>query len=104
MGQSTPEISVTFVGAATLDGIALVPRFPQPDERLVAEEIAYAGGGPAATAAVAAARGRALSWSIAAAAPARSATALFRDPSSRRRPRRESSTRSGYTSTMSAGR
>ncbi len=56
MGQSTPEVSVTFVGAATLDGIALVPQFPQPDERLVAEEIAYAGGGPAATAAVAAAR------------------------------------------------
>jgi sulfofructose kinase len=56
MGQSASEVSVTFVGAATLDGIALVPQFPQPDERLVAEEIAYAGGGPAATAAVAAAR------------------------------------------------
>jgi sulfofructose kinase len=56
MGQPTAEAPVIFVGAATLDAIALVPRFPQPDERLVAEEIAYAGGGPAATAAVAAAR------------------------------------------------
>jgi sulfofructose kinase len=56
MEQSTVEVSVTFVGAATLDAIALVSRFPQPDERLVAEEIVYAGGGPAATAAVAAAR------------------------------------------------
>jgi sulfofructose kinase len=56
MGQPTAEAPVVFVGAATLDAIALVPRFPQPDERLVAEEITYAGGGPAATAAVAAAR------------------------------------------------
>ncbi len=56
MGQPTPKATVVFVGAATADAIALVPRFPEPDERLVAEEIAYAGGGPAATAAVAAAR------------------------------------------------
>jgi sulfofructose kinase len=56
MGQPTAEAPVVFVGAATLDAIALVPRFPDPDERLVAEEITYAGGGPAATAAVAAAR------------------------------------------------
>jgi sulfofructose kinase len=45
-----------FVGAAAQDVIALVPRFPHPDERLVAEEIVNAGGGPAATAAVAFAR------------------------------------------------
>src|SRR5436305_13019487 len=45
-----------FVGAATLDALALVDRFPAPDERVEAERIVYAGGGPAATAAVTAAR------------------------------------------------
>jgi sugar/nucleoside kinase (ribokinase family) len=48
--------SAVFVGAATLDAIALMDRFPAPDERMVAETLTYAGGGPAATAAVAAAR------------------------------------------------
>lgn len=47
---------LVFVGALTLDAIALVDRFPEPDTRHVAREIVYAGGGPAATAAVAAAR------------------------------------------------
>lgn len=47
---------VVFVGAATVDSIALVAGFPAPDERVVAEELTFAGGGPAATAAVAAAR------------------------------------------------
>lgn len=47
---------VVFVGAATLDAIALVEQFPQPDQRMVAEQLQFAGGGPAATAAVAAAR------------------------------------------------
>ena len=51
-----PQGPVVFVGAATLDAIALVEGFPQPDGRQVARAIAYAGGGPAATAAVAAAR------------------------------------------------
>jgi sulfofructose kinase len=50
------EQTVTFVGAATLDAIALVEHFPHPDERLVADGVAYAGGGPAATAAVTVAR------------------------------------------------
>jgi sulfofructose kinase len=45
-----------FVGALTLDAIALVDRFPEPDERQLARELTYAGGGPAATAAVAACR------------------------------------------------
>ncbi|NDL56149.1 carbohydrate kinase family protein [Phytoactinopolyspora mesophila] len=45
-----------FVGLATLDAIALVERYPQPDERVLADDVTYAGGGPAATAAVAAAR------------------------------------------------
>ena len=47
---------LTFVGAATLDALALVDRYPDADERVVASAIAYAGGGPAATAAVVAAR------------------------------------------------
>lgn len=47
---------LVFVGAATLDTIALVPALPEPDARLLAEAITQAGGGPAATAAVAAAR------------------------------------------------
>lgn len=45
-----------FVGAATYDAIALVQAYPASDERVVAESVVYAGGGPAATAAVAAAR------------------------------------------------
>ncbi|KRE52509.1 PfkB family carbohydrate kinase [Phycicoccus sp. Soil748] len=47
---------VVFVGAATIDSIALVGDFPGPDDRVVAEDLVFAGGGPAATAAVAAAR------------------------------------------------
>ncbi|WP_149256732.1 carbohydrate kinase family protein [Actinomadura sp. K4S16] len=47
---------IVFVGAATLDAISVVDRFPEPNERLVADSVLYAGGGPAATAAVAAAR------------------------------------------------
>lgn len=54
MGHGQPK--VLFVGAATVDSIALVPAFPHPDERVVADELVFAGGGPAATAAVAAAR------------------------------------------------
>ncbi|PSL08392.1 sulfofructose kinase [Haloactinopolyspora alba] len=51
---TTPKL--VFVGAATLDAIALVDTFPEPDSRQVARDVTYAGGGPAATAAVAAAR------------------------------------------------
>lgn len=52
-----PETApVVCVGTATLDTIALVDRMPGPDERIVAEEIRTAGGGPAATAAVTLAR------------------------------------------------
>jgi sulfofructose kinase len=47
---------VVCVGAATLDAIALVDWFPHCDERQVAQDVRYAGGGPAATAAVAATR------------------------------------------------
>ena len=45
--------SAVFVGVAVQDTIVLVSRFPLPDDRLVADEIVNAGGGPAATAAVA---------------------------------------------------
>ncbi|WP_326823267.1 carbohydrate kinase family protein [Streptosporangium sp. NBC_01756] len=45
-----------FVGVATWDTVAQLPRLPAPDGRVVAEEIVGAGGGPAATAAVAFAR------------------------------------------------
>lgn len=48
--------SVWCVGVATLDTIAVVDRLPGHDERAVAERFAVAGGGPAATAAVALAR------------------------------------------------
>ncbi|MBM6404877.1 ribokinase [Phycicoccus sp. CSK15P-2] len=47
---------VVFVGAATMDSIALVPGYPGADDRVLAEELTSAGGGPAATAAVTAAR------------------------------------------------
>ena len=52
----TAAADVVFVGALTLDAIAVVEQFPQPDSRQVARDIVHAGGGPAATAAVAAAR------------------------------------------------
>lgn len=51
---TTPRL--IFVGALTLDAIALVDAFPEADSRQVARDIIYAGGGPAATAAVAATR------------------------------------------------
>lgn len=52
----TSTADVVFVGALTLDAIAVVEEFPAPDSRQVARDIVHAGGGPAATAAVAAAR------------------------------------------------
>ena len=48
--------TLLFVGSATLDSIALVQDYPAADSRTVATDFATAGGGPAATAAVAAAR------------------------------------------------
>ncbi|HEY1367818.1 MAG TPA: PfkB family carbohydrate kinase [Gaiellaceae bacterium] len=47
---------VVCVGLATRDTIAAVPRHPEPEDRVEATEIALAGGGPAATAAVTLAR------------------------------------------------
>jgi sulfofructose kinase len=54
--EAVQAVEAVFVGVATLDAIALVDGYPAPDDRVVAAEVAYAGGGPAATAAVAAAR------------------------------------------------
>ncbi len=50
------NLDVICVGAATFDTIASVPRIPIDDERVVARTFTSAGGGPAATAAVALAR------------------------------------------------
>jgi len=47
---------VVCIGLATLDTITAVPGHPEPDGRVVATAHAVAGGGPAATAAVALAR------------------------------------------------
>jgi sulfofructose kinase len=47
---------VVCVGAATVDTIFAVPRHPDSEDRVVASELVRAGGGPAATAAVALAR------------------------------------------------
>ncbi|MBD0329229.1 MAG: ribokinase [Thermoleophilia bacterium] len=47
---------VVCVGAATLDTVLAVPDHPPRDGRVVASELTVAGGGPAATAAVALAR------------------------------------------------
>lgn len=49
-------MTAVFVGVATEDAIAIVERYPDADERVVADEMVFGGGGPAATAAVAAAR------------------------------------------------
>ena len=47
---------IVCVGLATRDTVYAVPRHPGPDDRVVASERVVAGGGPAATAAVAIAR------------------------------------------------
>ena len=44
------------MGVITVDTIALVDQYPQEDERVVAQQISRAGGGPAAVAAVALSR------------------------------------------------
>ena len=45
-----------FVGGLMADTIAAVPAYPGADERVVAQSVVQCGGGPASTAAVAAAR------------------------------------------------
>jgi sulfofructose kinase len=46
------SIQAVCVGVITIDTIALVDKYPSADERVSAQEIARAGGGPAAVAAV----------------------------------------------------
>ena len=50
------DIQVACIGVITMDTIALVEKYPSEDERVLAQEIARGGGGPAAVAAVALAR------------------------------------------------
>jgi sulfofructose kinase len=50
------KVDVVCVGVITMDTVALVDRYPSEDERVIAQEIARGGGGPAAVAAVALAR------------------------------------------------
>lgn len=56
MSPFVSSFDAAFVGVATHDALALVDGYPGPDERVVASRVAYAGGGPAATSAVTAAR------------------------------------------------
>jgi len=50
------SVQAVCVGVITIDTIALVDKYPGEDERVLAEEIIRAGGGPAAVAAVALSR------------------------------------------------
>jgi sulfofructose kinase len=50
------SIQAVCVGVITIDTIAFVDKYPSADERVLAEEILRAGGGPAAVAAVALSR------------------------------------------------
>jgi sulfofructose kinase len=50
------SIQAVCVGVITIDTIALVDKYPSADERVVAQEVSRAGGGPAAVAAVALSR------------------------------------------------
>jgi sulfofructose kinase len=50
------SVQVVCVGVITVDTIALVEKYPSEDERVLAQEISRAGGGPAAVAAVALSR------------------------------------------------
>ena len=50
------SIQLVCAGVITIDTIALVEKYPSEDERVIAQEISRAGGGPAAVAAVAASR------------------------------------------------
>ena len=50
------SVLAVCVGVITIDTIALVDKYPSEDERVLANEISRAGGGPAAVAAVALSR------------------------------------------------
>jgi sulfofructose kinase len=46
------SVQAVCIGVITVDTIALVEKYPSEDERVIAQEISRAGGGPAAVAAV----------------------------------------------------
>jgi sulfofructose kinase len=50
------SVQAVCVGVITIDTIALVDKYPGEDERILADEVSRAGGGPAAVAAVALSR------------------------------------------------
>ena len=50
------SVQAVCIGVITIDTIALVDKYPSEDERVLANEISRAGGGPAAVAAVALSR------------------------------------------------
>ena len=50
------SVQAVCIGVITVDTIALVDKYPSEDERVLADEISRAGGGPAAVAAVALSR------------------------------------------------
>jgi sulfofructose kinase len=50
------SVQAVCIGVITIDTIALVDKYPGEDERVLAEDISRAGGGPAAVAAVALSR------------------------------------------------
>jgi sulfofructose kinase len=50
------SVQAVCAGVITIDTIALVDKYPGEDERVLANEISRAGGGPAAVAAVALSR------------------------------------------------
>lgn len=50
------SVQAVCIGVITIDTIALVEKYPGEDERVLAEQISRAGGGPAAVAAVALSR------------------------------------------------
>jgi sulfofructose kinase len=50
------SVQAVCVGVITIDTIALVDKYPGEDERILADQISRAGGGPAAVAAVALSR------------------------------------------------
>jgi sulfofructose kinase len=56
MSRAAGGPDAVFVGASTFDALALVDSYPGPDERRIASELVFSGGGPAATAAVTFAR------------------------------------------------
>ena len=56
MNHTPPAIDILCVGHASYDLVFTVPHHPAPDEKMVADSLIGCGGGPAANAAVTAAK------------------------------------------------